>query len=205
MSIDIEAVKRAMGLPKIEQCAIFENALLHPSYIYETNLPRQVQDLKEKEYRRLAHLGDAVIGAIVTDHLYSSYPDLNQGELTEVKQCLVDKTQLAELADELNLHQLCKLGKSQQGQTPETQVRLFAEMFEAVFGALYLEFDRDFARSRHWLVERIREIAADLLEDEEDDEYDEAAFSHQVTTRQYLDMIGLYDFPDMWAPGDDDY
>jgi dsRNA-specific ribonuclease len=160
MSIDIEAVKRAMGLPEIKQCEIFENALLHPSYIYETNLPRQVQDLKEKEYRRLAHLGDAVIGAIVTDYLYSSYPNLNQGNLTEVKQCLVDKTQLAKLADKLNLHQFCKLGKSQQRQTPETQVKLFAEMFEAVFGALYLEFDRDFSRSGHWLVERIREDAA---------------------------------------------
>ncbi len=181
--------------------------MMHPSYIYELNAQQSEKDEVNESYRRLAHLGDAILGAIVTDYLYDRYPEGNKGFLTSAKQLLVDKGRLFEFAKELKLQQFCLLGRSQKGKLLDQQEKLFAEMFEAVFGAIYLEFERDFSKARSWLVERfIADAVDDLLNDETDDldDFDELVDSTTVTTREYLDMIGLHDFPDYgWAPGDD--
>ncbi|TBR56628.1 hypothetical protein B4U84_28720 [Westiellopsis prolifica IICB1] len=201
----IQAFIKVINIPKFNEIKALEIALLHPSYVYESNADRQTKDLQEKAYRRLAHLGNAMIGAIVTDYLYERFPEYTIGELTEDKQLLVDKIQLSEFASKLNLQQFCLLGKSLKGKPLNEQERLFAEMFEAVFGAIYLGLKRDFYKASSWLVENFIADAVDkLLDDETDDEDDFEGISVTVTTREYLDMIGMEDFPDYgWAPGDD--
>src|SRR5439155_26757223 len=52
---------------------------------------------------RLEFLGDAVLGLVVTDHLFRSYPDLPEGELAKVRASVVNAGVLAELASELEL------------------------------------------------------------------------------------------------------
>jgi len=200
----IQAFIKVIGIPDFYEIEVLELALTHPSYIYESNADRQSEDLQEKNYRRLAHLGDAIIGAVVTDYLYKKFPESTQGELTEDKQLLVDKVQLSEFASKLNIQQFCLLGKSLKGKPFNEQERLCAEMFEAVFGAVYLGFKRDFSQASSWLIKRFLADALDeLLNDEEDDEENFEDMS--LSTRDYLDMIGLEDFPDYgWAPGDDD-
>ena len=196
-----------IGLPEFQKKQELEIALMHPSYIYELNAHQSEKDSLNESYRRLAHLGDAILGAIVTDYLYDRYPEGNKGFLTSAKQLLVDKVRLFEFAKNLKLQQFCLLGRSQQGKVLDQQEKLFAEMFEAVFGVIYLEFERDFSKARSWLVERfIADAVDDFLNDEPDDldDFDELVDSTTVTTREYLDMIGLHDFPDYgWAPGDD--
>ncbi|BAZ18628.1 ribonuclease III (plasmid) [Calothrix sp. NIES-4071] len=205
---EIQAFLKILDISGLDK-ELIEISLMHPSYLYESNIDREKKDLQEKEYRRLAHLGDAIIGAIITDYLYEQYPKLAKGELTQVKQLLVDKVQLSEFAEQLSLDKFCLLGKSLQGKSISEQENLFAEMFEAAFGAIYLGLKRDFSSSKSWLIERfIMEVADEILFDdnETDDNLDEF-YSDEfvVTTRQYLDMIGSFDFPNYgWAPGDDD-
>ncbi|MDJ0795229.1 MAG: ribonuclease III domain-containing protein [Calothrix sp. MO_167.B12] len=200
----IQAFIKVIGISDFHHKEALETALTHPSYIYESKADRQTKDLQEKYYRRLAHLGDAIIGAIVTDYLYEEFPDDTKGELTEFKQLLVDKTQLSEFASQLNLQDFCLLGKSLKGKHLDGQEKLFAEMFEAVLGAVYLELKRNFSQTSSWLIDCFIANAVDeLLNDEED--YDEENFEDMsLSTRDYLDMIGLEHFPDGWAPGDDD-
>jgi len=199
----IQAFIKVIGIPDFYEIEVLELALTHPSYIYESNADRQSEDLQEKNYRRLAHLGDAIIGAVVTDYLYKKFPESTQGELTEDKQLLVDKVQLSEFASKLNIQQFCLLGKSLKGKPFNEQERLCAEMFKAVFGAIYLGLKRDFYKASSWLVENfIADAVDELLNDEEDDEENFEDMS--LSTRDYLDMIGLENFPDGWAPGDDD-
>src|SRR5439155_4950756 len=52
---------------------------------------------------RLEFLGDAVLGLVVTDHLFRTYPDLPEGELAKVRASVVNAGVLAELASELEL------------------------------------------------------------------------------------------------------
>ncbi|BDA71716.1 hypothetical protein CAL7716_058820 [Calothrix sp. PCC 7716] len=198
---DIQAFLKIIGISDLDK-ELIEISLMHPSYLYESNVDREKKDLQEKEYRRLAHLGDAVIGAIITDYLYEQYSDLAEGELTQLKQQLVGKVQLSEFARQISLHQFCLLGKSLQGRNLNEQGKLFAEMFEAVFGAIYLGLKRDFSSSKLWLIERLLadtlDEIIDLNETDDEDKYEDSGYV--LTTREYLDMIGLHDFPDYgWA------
>lgn len=143
-------------------------------------------------------------GAVVTDYLYEQYLDLAEGELTQLKQQLVNKVKLSEFARKINLHKFCVLGKSLQVSNLNEQGKLFSEMFEAVFGAIYLGLKRDFYSSKSWFIERFLASTLDKVIDldETDDEYE--YYDYVLTTREYLDPIRLKDFPDYrWAPGDD--
>ena len=97
--MNIEAVKKAISIPDFKQTQLLEIALTHPSRIYEnSNLTTQQKDAQEREYRRLAILGDAILGAVVIDYLHQQYPDLNEGKLTELKNNLVSQQKLSEFA-----------------------------------------------------------------------------------------------------------
>lgn len=161
--VNIEAVKKALGIPEFKQTELLDIALTHPSHIYENlNLNQNQKDIQEREYRGLAILGDAILAAVVIDYLHQRYPDLNQGTLTNLKSHLVSQKRLAEFSRELNLRQLCRLGRGVE-RKDYTQERLFTEMFEALLGAIYLEFERDFSPFRKWLVKRFIKDAVDNL------------------------------------------
>lgn len=52
----------------------------------------------------------------------------------------------------MKLTQLCELGRSEKWKYETMQQDLLAEMFEALLGAIYLEFERDFYEFKQWLV-----------------------------------------------------
>jgi len=111
MSINIETVKKAIGIPEFTRTDLLEIALTHPSKIYDNkNLNRQQQERQEREYTRLAILADAMFGAAVVDYLHQYFPQLNQGSITQWKSHIVSRKQAYEFAMILKLRQLCKLG-----------------------------------------------------------------------------------------------
>jgi len=63
------------------------------------------------------------------------------------------------------------LGNSLKGKHLNEQEKLFAEMFKAVFGAVYLGFNRDFSQAGSWLIKRfLADALEELLNDEDDEE-----------------------------------
>ena len=165
MSENLEAVKNAIGIADFNRTDLLKIALTHPSHIYENDdLNRQQQVQQEREYRRLAILGDGIFNAVVIDYLYHRFPNLNQGALTNNwKNRLLSRKKLSEFARKLNLRQLCLLGGSEIRKDESEQVELLGEMFEALFAAIYLGFERDFSPSRDWIVERFIKKAVDEL------------------------------------------
>jgi dsRNA-specific ribonuclease len=82
--VDIEAVKKKIGIPDFKRTELLEIALTHPSRINENlALNRQQKDQQECEYRRLAILGDAMLGAVVIDYLHQQDSALNQDRLSK--------------------------------------------------------------------------------------------------------------------------
>ena len=153
MNLNISAVTEAIGIPNFNRKELLDIALTHPSYINEnTNLTTQQKKQQEIEYRRLALLGDAILGAIVTDYLYRRLPTNDKGAISDFKSNLVNKKRLSEFACELNLRQLCLLGRNATEIEKHEQNRFLSETFEALFGAIYLEFERDFSRAGDWIV-----------------------------------------------------
>jgi ribonuclease-3 len=88
---------------------------------------------------RLEFLGDAVLGLVVTDHIFRTYPDLPEGELAKVRASVVSAAALAEVAVELGLGAEMQLGKGEAASGGREKPSILADATEAVIGAVYLD------------------------------------------------------------------
>jgi ribonuclease-3 len=87
---------------------------------------------------RLEFLGDAILGAIVCEHLFRAFPDYLEGDLTKIKSVVVSRRTCAKISAELGLEQFLVIGKgmSSHAQTPPS---VLADVFESLIGAIYLD------------------------------------------------------------------
>jgi ribonuclease-3 len=120
----------ALGVPAAPG-SIFELALTHRSFAFETGL--------REHNERLEFLGDAVLGAVVTDIIFRSYPGLAEGEMARLRASVVNTGALADVARALGLGQHIRLGKGEEASGGRDKASLLADTFEAVVGAAYLE------------------------------------------------------------------
>jgi ribonuclease-3 len=88
---------------------------------------------------RLEFLGDAVLGLIVTDHIFRTYPELPEGELAKVRATVVSAAALAEVALELEIGDALLLGKGEDASGGREKPSILADATEAVIGAVYLD------------------------------------------------------------------
>jgi ribonuclease-3 len=92
----------------------------------------------QESNERLEFLGDAVLGLVVTDHIYRTYPRLPEGELAKVRASVVSAAALAEVAGELQLGDALLLGKGEAGSGGREKPSILADALEAVLGAVYM-------------------------------------------------------------------
>jgi ribonuclease-3 len=110
---------------------LLDRALMHRSYAYENGgLPTN---------ERLEFLGDSVLGLIVTDTLFRSYPDLPEGQLAKLRAAVVNMRALAGVARGLDLGAYVRLGKGEEGTGGRDKSSILADTLEAVIGAVYLD------------------------------------------------------------------
>ncbi len=88
---------------------------------------------------RLEFLGDAVLGLVVTDHIYRAYSELPEGELAKVRASVVNSAVLAEVASGLQLGSAVFLGKGEETSGGRSKPSILADAMEAVIGAVYLD------------------------------------------------------------------
>ena len=88
---------------------------------------------------RLEFLGDAVLGLVITDHLFRSSPGLAEGELARRRSELVNSRVLADLASGLGLGSAILLGRGEDATGGRQKQSILADAMEAVFGAVYLD------------------------------------------------------------------
>jgi ribonuclease-3 len=116
---------------EFEDPALLDLALTHRSFCAEH--PGHVSN------ERLEFLGDAVLGMVVTDHIFKAYPDMPEGELAKLRASVVSAAALAELAIELDLGAAVRLGKGEAASGGGRKPSILADALEAVLGAVYLD------------------------------------------------------------------
>ena len=87
---------------------------------------------------RLEFLGDAILGAIVCDQLFSMYPDKTEGELTRVKSVVVSRTSCAKISADLGLDRCLQLGKG-LADHETIPLSIMAAVFESLIAGVYLD------------------------------------------------------------------
>lgn len=93
----------------------------------------------EESNERLEFLGDAVLGLVVTGHIYNAYPELPEGDLAKLRASVVNSIVLAEVATELGVGDALLLGKGEDGTGGRSKSSILADALEAVIGAVYLD------------------------------------------------------------------
>jgi ribonuclease-3 len=87
---------------------------------------------------RLEFLGDAILGAVVCDLLYRKFPFYLEGDLTRIKSAVVSRRTCAKISRRLGFDSFLILGKG-MGSPEQTPSSVFADVFESVVGAIYLD------------------------------------------------------------------
>ena len=110
----IKDLEAAIGY-RFNNITLLQNALTHSSYANE----RWHNSLLSNE--RLEFLGDSILGMLVAEYLFRTFPDRPEGELTRMRADMVCEHTLATVANKIGLgeHLLLGHGAAQQLDIPE--------------------------------------------------------------------------------------
>lgn len=112
--------------------ALLAEALTHRSYANE-------QRTRCADNERLEFLGDAILGLVIAEALFSGDPQRPEGELSRLRAELVNAGTLAQLARQIDLGASLYLGRGEVKAGGSDKENILADAFEALLGAIYLE------------------------------------------------------------------
>lgn len=130
---DFSVLEKIVGL-KFKNQDFLKQAVVHRSYLNE----HPKFELQHNE--RLEFLGDAVLEIIVTEHLFNTYPDTPEGDLTNWRASLVNAKMLALIASEIGLDEYLYLSKGEAKDAgSKARQYILANAVEALIGAMYMD------------------------------------------------------------------
>jgi ribonuclease-3 len=121
---------------KIES-SLLELALTHSSFSYEN---------VGQSNERLEFLGDSILGFLVAQEVFERNAELDEGDLTRLKNSLVSADSLAAAASRLDLGKYLRLGKGEESSGGRTRLNILADAMEAVIAATFLSSGIDEAK-----------------------------------------------------------
>ena len=127
-------------------------ALTHPSIAHEQNNPTP-------HNQRLEFLGDAILGAVLSQQLYDKFTESDEGLLTKSRAKLVNASSLAAHGRALGLGAYLIISRGEENSGGRVRASTLADAFEALLGAIFL--DGGFDASREFVL---REFAGDYAE-----------------------------------------
>ena len=128
----LKDLEKAIGY-QFHDIQLLQNALAHSSYANE----RWHNSLLSNE--RLEFLGDSVLGMLVADYLYRSFPDRPEGELTRMRADMVCEHTLATVANRIGLGEHLLLGHGEEQGGGRSRESILADAMESVIAACFLD------------------------------------------------------------------
>ncbi|WP_425392250.1 ribonuclease III [Ekhidna sp.] len=131
--------------------ALYKQAMRHSS----------VASLNEQgiknSYERLEYLGDAILGMIIAEYLYRTYPFKEEGFLTEIRAKIVNRESLNRLGQKIGLKELVKYNTNSRAHRS-----VYGDCMEALIGAVYL--DHGFPYCKQFVIKKLIKPHYDLEE-----------------------------------------
>ena len=128
----IKDLETAIGY-QFRNIQLLQNALTHSSYANE----RWHNSLLSNE--RLEFLGDSVLGMLVAEYLYKTFPDRPEGELTRMRADMVCEHTLATVANKIGLGTHLMLGHGEERLGGRSRESILADATESVIAACFLD------------------------------------------------------------------
>src|SRR3989339_1090932 len=140
---------------KFKDRDLLENVFIHRSYLNE----HKKSDLQSNE--RLEFLGDSVLSLITSVYLFKNYPELKEGDYTEIKSAIVKMESLAEASKKIELNNYLLLSKGEEKGAGRTNNNIMADCFEALIAVIFL--DKNFETSYTFVVDFLFKDKLDYL------------------------------------------
>lgn len=129
---NIQDLQQALKYP-IRNPELFRQALLHRSYLQILDLDSEISN------ERLEFLGDSILNLVVSEYVYHTYTEAQEGELTRIRSRLVNRKALAAFAKQLNLWNFMLVSSSTAQSVGRGSETILADAFEALIAAIYLD------------------------------------------------------------------
>lgn len=120
-------------------------ALTHRSFAFEHDEPHN---------ERLEFLGDSVLGLVVAEKVYRTFPEASEGDMSRMKTYAVSERALADIARDLHLGDFIRLGKGEKQSGGCEKDSILSDTVEALIAATYLQHGMEPTRA---VVERLVE------------------------------------------------
>ena len=129
-SPDLQALQKRLE-HEFSNPRLLQQALTHRSFSADHN-------------ERVEFLGDSVLNLAVAGLLYERLSELPEGDLSRVRANLVKQETLHQLAVQIGLPTLIRLGEGEAKSGGQKRPSILADALEAVIGAVYLDagFDK---------------------------------------------------------------
>lgn len=137
------------GIPLIEAQIgyIFKEKSLAALAFIHRSFTNENRDVIGNHNERLEFLGDAILGLVVSDFLYSHFPDHPEGELSYLRSRLVEATACTLYLQKIDLERFLMVGKGESMNEGKGRGTILADLFEALMGAIYLDGGMEAART----------------------------------------------------------
>lgn len=136
-----------------QNTVLLKRALTHSSVVEKH--PSQFYS-----YERLEFLGDAVLELVISDFLYSRFPEDAEGELTRKRASIVNKLTLAEIAQKIQLSEYIKTQVVPSNPIEQSE-SVLSDVFEAIIGAIYKDGGFNAVRNTIYKLIPLQEIEND--------------------------------------------
>lgn len=136
---DLLTLQDILGV-RFKELSLLQQSLVHRSYLNEN------PDLALTSNERLEFLGDAVLGFVVAERLYSQFPNFSEGELTKIRSALVRRETLSRIAKSLQLGDYLLLGRGEEDSGGRSRSSNLSCALEAVIGAVLVDQGFDVAK-----------------------------------------------------------
>jgi ribonuclease-3 len=140
---------------------LLTRALTHRSFLNEH--PDALEDNE-----RLEFLGDAVLDFLVGEWLYNRFPEMEEGDLTQMRSALVQTNQLSVFTKQLEMEKAIRLGKGETKSGGNYRNTLLCDVFEAFIGALFL--DRGMEEVKTFVYPLLEEAAVEIIENHKNED-----------------------------------
>jgi len=100
---------------------------------------RSISDVPHRNLERLEFLGDAVLSHLVSERLFLRFPSATEGDLTMRRSALVNKSYLAKVGENLELHKYLIVSTGVNLADEKVRQNLGGDALESLLGAIYLD------------------------------------------------------------------
>ncbi len=153
--LNLDNLEESLGY-RFQSIALLQQALTHRSAINED---RHLSSLDS--YERMEFLGDSALNLAATEELYLRFPQMDEGEMTNVRKDLVSLTALAAMADSIGLYRYVVVGSGLDLSKKRNQKGVAGRSFEAIVGAVYLDSDYGLDQVKRFLDPFFKKLLLD--------------------------------------------